>query len=120
MSDILLAILVSVIAFLATNLENQLILLAYLHHPRYSVQAILAGYVGATGLILLASYGFSRLVQLLPKHSIHYLGLLPITLGIWELLKLLFSSKTSSASIDVAAQDSRKTKGGGILRPAMT
>lgn len=107
MSNLLLALLVSVVAFLATNLENQLILLAYLNHPQYSAQAVSAGYAGATGVILMASYSFSQLIQWLPQNSIHYLGFLPILLGIWELLKLAFKSADSSPSINVTAKDGK-------------
>lgn len=107
MSDILLAIFVSAIAFLATNLENQLILLAYLNHPRYSFPAVSAGYVGATALILLVSYGFSRLTQLVPTSSIHYLGFLPIWLGVWEFFKLVVKSETSSIAPHLAIKDGK-------------
>lgn len=84
---------ISIVSFIATNLENQLILLAYLHHPQYPVRAISVGYVGATGLILSASYGLSQMTQVMPSSSIHYLGILPICLGGWELLKLILGSK---------------------------
>ena len=93
MINIWAAILVSVISFLATNQENLFILLAYFHHPQYSFRAISMGYVAITGLILLTSYGFSQIAQVMPSFSIHYLGFLPIILGTWELLKLLRKSQ---------------------------
>lgn len=88
------AIGVSVLAFIATNLENLVILLTFLYQPHYPFPSILVGYVGATALILVVAYSTSQLTQLLPHNWIHYLGILPISLGIWELIGPCFRSQS--------------------------
>jgi len=107
MSPLVLAAVVSAGSFLATNLENLFILLAYAHHPRYPMRAIAIGYVGAIGLILLASHALSQPAQAMPAPSIHYLGLLPVALGVWELLKQLFRSEASHAEIGIPPREQR-------------
>ena len=110
MDAILLTILVSALAFWATNLENQLILLAYLHYPQYSIESVSFGYVISTGLILAGSYGVSQVTLVMPKNWIHYLGFLPILLGVWELLKLRYRPQESQQEIVLNAEKIRASR----------
>ncbi|MGK7928688.1 MAG: cadmium resistance transporter [Spirulina sp.] len=110
MKPILLAILVAVLAFCATNLENLFIVLAYLHHSQYSFWPVSVGYVGAIGGILLGSYGLSQVTLVMPSDRIHYLGLLPIALGIWEFLKLRHRLQNTQPDIPLSIKKVRDSQ----------
>ncbi len=86
-------------AFLATNLDN-LLLLIFLQgaNPRHR-KAVVTGYLLAVGGLIALVIAGSRLGDELDPGIIGYLGLIPIALGLWLLRR--------SPAIQVATEGSR-------------
>jgi cadmium resistance protein CadD (predicted permease) len=84
----IIIILVAVSAFVATNLDDLFILSAFFAHPNFNTGDVVIGqYLGFLILLLISSlaYFFQLIV---PAAWISILGILPVIIGIRNLLKL--------------------------------
>ena len=73
--------------YIATNVDNLLLLVAWMLGRHGSTGRILAGYWIATIAILLASWALGLSANVIPIHYVGYLGLVPITLGVTTLIR---------------------------------
>jgi len=108
MNDVLTIIAVSAGAFIATNLDNLILLIAlysrYENHPR----TVTAGYIG--GMVLIGAIclviGFGG--ALIPISYLGMLGVIPVFMGVMGLLQL-FRSRQVEVNTRFAMESSRKT-----------
>src|ERR671920_2074730 len=76
-------------AFVATNIDDLLILIAFFANSRYPLPQIIFGqYVGMGALLALGIVG-SLIALIVPNNLIGLIGIFPIAIGIKELLELL-------------------------------
>jgi cadmium resistance protein CadD (predicted permease) len=75
-------------AFVSTNIDDLFILLVFFSTPRFpSLQIVLGQYIGM-GSLLSVSIAGSLIALVLPRNLIGLIGLLPIAIGIKELMEL--------------------------------
>ena len=88
MSEILIIIAVASGAFIGTNLDNLLLLMAM--YSRYEQNAVMvtAGYVAGMLLIGAISLLIGEAGELLPLAYLGFLGVIPISMGLFSLWKL--------------------------------
>jgi cadmium resistance protein CadD (predicted permease) len=72
-------------SFVATNVDNLVLLVGWLSIHRTGSRSILIGYCLGMGALLALAFGFGLAANLIPIEFIGYLGVVPIALG----LKLL-------------------------------
>lgn len=91
MNNILGAVISGVTAFAATNLDDLFLLMLYFsranNNPQREGSIILGQYLGFSVLVFISVLGYLGSL-LIPRHYVGLLGILPILLGIRELLSL--------------------------------
>lgn len=81
-------IIITVVAFLATNLDDLFVLMIFFAHPDYNdTQIVIGQYIGISSLILISTlaYFFKFFI---PSSFIGLLGIFPIIIGLKNLLNL--------------------------------
>lgn len=79
---------VGIAAFVSTNVDDLLILMAFFATPRFTpFQIVLGQYIGMGSLIAVSLLG-SLIALVVPRNLIGLIGLFPIAIGIKELLEL--------------------------------
>lgn len=91
MNNIIGAVISGVTAFAATNLDDLFLLMLYFsranNNPQREGNIILGQYLGFSVLVFISVLGYLGSL-LIPRHYVGLLGILPILLGIRELLSL--------------------------------
>lgn len=93
-------------AFVATNIDNLLILVVLLGANAKRRSAVLLGYVFSALLVLCVSAIGVALGSLINPGFIGYLGFVPLTLGLYMLYKTLRGRTTSEIDVDTAISNS--------------
>jgi len=97
MFDVLTIIAVTAGAFIGTNLDNLILLVAlYARFPRH-IRTVAAGYFGGMLLIGAISVAIGEGGDLIPINSLGMLGVVPIALGVMALFQL-FQNKQSGGT----------------------
>ena len=76
-------------AFVATNIDDLLILIAFFANSRLSLPQIVLGQYAGMGALLAISILGSLIALIVPNNLIGLIGIFPIAIGIKELLELL-------------------------------
>jgi cadmium resistance protein CadD (predicted permease) len=80
---------IGTIAFVATNIDDLLILIAFFANSHYPLRQIVLGqYAGMSALLAISILG-SLIALIVPNNLIGLIGIFPIAIGIKELLELL-------------------------------
>jgi cadmium resistance protein CadD (predicted permease) len=80
---------IGTIAFVATNIDDLLILIAFFANSRFSLPQIVLGQYAGMGALLAISIIGSLIALIVPNNLIGLIGIFPIAIGIKELLELL-------------------------------
>ena len=108
MGDVLIIVGVGAGAFIGTNLDNLLLLVAmYARYPQQS-GTVVAGYVFGMVLICLIALLLGETGDYVPLDWLGLLGLVPMTMGILALWKL-FRKSAAETTDSFAECDSRRT-----------
>jgi cadmium resistance protein CadD (predicted permease) len=103
MNSLTLIVPVAAGAFVATNLDNLALLMAFLLRYRHRTLTVAAAYLASVSLLGLAGYGVGRAAELAPVEYLGWLGLVPISLGIAGVINLFRENSPSHA----VGEDSR-------------
>jgi cadmium resistance protein CadD (predicted permease) len=76
-------------AFVATNIDDLLILIAFFANSRYPLRQIVLGQYAGIGVLLALGIVGSLITVIVPNNLIGLIGIFPIVIGIKELLELL-------------------------------
>jgi cadmium resistance protein CadD (predicted permease) len=76
-------------AFVATNVDDLLILIAFFANRRFPLPQIVLGQYAGMGALLAISIVGSLIALIVPNNLIGLIGIFPIAIGIKELLELL-------------------------------
>jgi cadmium resistance protein CadD (predicted permease) len=76
-------------AFVATNIDDLLILIAFFSNSRFPLSQIVLGQYTGMGALLAISVVGSLIALIVPNNLIGLIGIFPIAIGIKELLELL-------------------------------
>ncbi len=80
--EIILTILVAVSAFIATNLDDMLILIAFFAREDFNnISVVIGQYIGVSFLIIISSFAYF-FKFIIPQSYIALLGILPIAIGL--------------------------------------
>jgi cadmium resistance protein CadD (predicted permease) len=79
---------VSAVSYVSTNLDNLVILSAYGAKPGYRPFFVKLTFVSVCLVVLLVSLALARAADTLPPVDLRYLGLIPLTLGAYQLVRL--------------------------------
>jgi cadmium resistance protein CadD (predicted permease) len=79
----------SAVSYVSTNLDNLILLSAYGAKPGTRPFFVKLTFVFVCLIVLLVSLALARAADTLPTKNIRYLGLIPLTLGIYQLARLL-------------------------------
>jgi hypothetical protein len=79
---------VSAVSYVSTNLDNLVILSAYGAKPGYRPFFVKLTFVSVCLVVLLVSLALARAADTLPAVDLRYLGLIPLTLGAYQLVRL--------------------------------
>ncbi|MGO9723490.1 MAG: cadmium resistance transporter, partial [Methylocella sp.] len=77
------------VSYVSTNLDNLVVLSAYGAKPGTRPFFVKLIFVFVCVTVLLISLALARAADTLPTVDLRYLGLLPITLGAWQLVQLM-------------------------------
>ena len=75
-------------AFVATNIDDLLILIAFFANSRYPLRQIVLGQYAGMGALLALGIVGSLIAVIVPNNLIGLIGIFPIVIGIKELLEL--------------------------------
>lgn len=93
--EIYLIVIVAVTAFIATNLDDIFVLIAYFAHRDFSkVSVVLGQYIGVSLLIFISSFAYF-FKFIIPASYIALFGILPIFIGLKSLWSLRKEVQTS-------------------------
>lgn len=94
--DIILTIFVAVTAFVATNLDDLFVLIAFFARKDIHIVSVVVGqYIGVLLLIILSSFAYF-FKFIIPTSYISLLGLLPIAIGLKNLWNLKHNAHSKS------------------------
>ena len=99
---------VGIAAFVSTNIEDLLILMAFFATPKFSpFQIVLGQYIGMGSLIVVSLLGL-LIALVVPRNLIGLIGLFPIAIGIKELLELHKKSNNDNNNKDNEEEEEEK------------
>ena len=108
MNNILIIVAVAIISFIATNFENLLLLIIFLSHSSIQQRSSVAlGYLIAMAMIVGLARIISEVAEFIPSQFLGLLGLIPLSLGFWEILQVLRQKISDSISDSSVAPKSR-------------
>jgi cadmium resistance protein CadD (predicted permease) len=93
LQDILTALLLAPVAYVSTNVDNLLVLGA-LAQGSCAEKTIRGGFIIASAAVLFLSLSFVVLGYFVPPSAIGYLGVVPIALGVRQLLANVLDAST--------------------------
>src|SRR4029453_17783135 len=79
---------IAVTAFVSTNIDNLLLLTVLLGQSVQKKLAVFLGYLSAVFAVVAVGFGTSRLADALPSSALGYLGIVPLTMGLYRGRKL--------------------------------
>ncbi len=89
MVDFISTVGIGITAFVATNIDDLLILIAFFANSRFSLPQIVLGQYAGMGALLAISILGSLIALIVPNNLIGLIGIFPIAIGIKEILELL-------------------------------
>ncbi len=88
MTNILIVVAVTVISFIGTNFENLLLLIVFLCNSNQPKSTVALGYLAGMAIIVGSARILSSVSNFVPSQFLGLLGLIPLSLGIWELMQV--------------------------------
>ena len=108
MNTLLGALISGVAAFAATNLDDLFLLMLYFsqanNNPQRERSIIVGQYLGFSVLVFISVLGYLGSL-LIPRHYVGLLRILPILLGVRELLSLRQADKQDEQQVEADAQE---------------
>ncbi|MDQ3851860.1 MAG: cadmium resistance transporter [Thermoproteota archaeon] len=86
-------------AFVATNIDDLFILIAFFSNSRFPLPQIVLGQYAGMGALLAISIVGSLIALIVPNNLIGLIGIFPIAIGIKELLELLKDGEESAKQL---------------------
>ncbi len=86
-------------AFVATNIDDLFILIAFFSNSRFPLPQIVLGQYAGMGALLAISIVGSLIALIVPNNLIGLIGIFPIVIGIKELLELLKDGEESAKQL---------------------
>jgi cadmium resistance protein CadD (predicted permease) len=101
MSEILTLVAVAAAAFLATNLDNLLLLVSLFARYESQARRVAAGYFAAMLTIGAISLTIGKAAELVPVNYLGLLGSIPLVMGVMALFKLFRGTDSADATREI-------------------
>lgn len=99
MTPLLSVLGLALAGFVSTSFDNFMILLGFLGDDEYPRRQVVGGYVASVGIMLVGAFALAQAVEMAPARFLGYLGLVPLSLGLVGLYRLVrFAGPTASAA----------------------
>ena len=89
MEELLAIVAITAVTFVATSFDNLVLLIVFLGDAGYRWGSVVVGYVASSTLVTAVAWGLSEVADQAPGRYLGYLGLIPIAIGLNEVLKLV-------------------------------
>jgi cadmium resistance protein CadD (predicted permease) len=97
-NELLSVIGLAVATFVATSFDNFTLLLGFYADDEYPRRQVAAGYLGSALLVVLAAWTASAAAELAPASFLGLLGLIPLSLGVVGLYRLIREAGSETVS----------------------
>jgi len=87
--ELLAVIAITAATFVATSFDNLVLLVGFLSDPEYRRESVAVGYVASATIVTGLAWGLSEVADEIPAQFLGFLGLIPIAIGLWELVRLM-------------------------------
>ena len=106
MQELLAVIAITAATFVATSFDNLVLLVGFLSDPEYRREKVAVGYVASATIVTGLAWGLSEIADEIPAQLLGFLGLIPIAIGLWELVGLMRRREVVDGSLpgNVAAK----------------
>lgn len=112
MTAVLGVVGLAAVSFVSTSLDNFTILLGFLADDEYPRRQVHAGYLSSVVGVVALAYLAAQAVELMPARLLGYLGLVPLSMGLLGVYRLIRSGGP-------AAVEATATRGKGFLAVAL-
>jgi len=104
--ELLAVIAITAATFVATSFDNLVLLVGFLSDPEYRREKVAVGYVASATIVTGLAWGLSEIADEIPAQLLGFLGLIPIAIGLWELVGLMRRREVVDGSLpgNVAAK----------------
>ena len=99
---------VAVGAYVATNMDNFILLAALLARYRRQTTSVIAGYFICVLILVIIGFGISVIADYMPVRYLGLLGIVPIYLGVVELVRLYRGKEKTTADTETALDSKHK------------
>src|SRR5688572_2130882 len=114
------AIVIAVVVYASTNIDDLLVLAVFFADPRARVSAVVAGrYVGLAALVI-GSAAAALLALAIPDEWVALLGLVPLFLGLRLLAALLRDERDADTTADATTIAMASTPRHGFMAQTLT
>jgi cadmium resistance protein CadD (predicted permease) len=104
MNNMIAIIPVAAAAYVATNLDNFILLVALLARYRNHTANVIGGFIASTLILVLVGMWIGKAANIVPVEYLGLLGFVPISIGVFELIQLR-RSKSKVAETEVESVD---------------
>ena len=104
MNSMIAIIPVAAGAYVATNMDNFILLIALLARYRKHTASVVAGFVVCTLILVMVGLLIGKAANIVPVEYLGLLGFVPISIGVFELIQLR-RSKSEAAETEVESVD---------------
>jgi cadmium resistance protein CadD (predicted permease) len=104
------------ILFISTNIDEVVLLVAFLSNPRFRTREVVAGLLAGIGLLYAASVAASRVSLAVAPEHVAWLGLVPIAIGLKELVEVFRGGDDEEQEQDAAKATEIGKSGGALAR----
>jgi cadmium resistance protein CadD (predicted permease) len=99
---------VAVGAYVATNMDNFILLAALLARYRRQTISVAAGYFTCVLILVIVGFGISVIADYMPVRYLGLLGIVPIYLGVVELVRLYRGKEKTTADTETVLDSNHK------------
>ena len=107
MNEILTIVALAAGAFVGTNLDNLILLVAFLSRYRLHTRVVIAGYISGMALIGALCFLIAKVGDVIPVQYLGLLGVIPILIGLKALYQLFLPEQTRQADKLVSVENHR-------------
>ena len=108
MNNMIAIIPVAAAAYVATNLDNFILLVALLARYRKHMANVIAGFFASTLILVLVGMWIGKAANIVPVEYLGLLGFVPISIGVIELIQLRRGNTDATEAKEESADGAQK------------
>jgi cadmium resistance protein CadD (predicted permease) len=108
MTDLIGIVPIAAGAYVATNIDNFVLLTALLARYRRQAIGVVAGYFTCMLILVIVGFGISQIANYVPIRYLGLLGVVPIYIGVVELVRLRRGKETTAVAAQPSLDSNRR------------